>query len=288
MWAIVWRTIVKYSETDGEQRAASFAYYALFSLVPLTVMLISVGTKFLGNQAEATQTVLQMMGDYLPMDVTKQATVTDIVESFMRMRLGASIVSFPIVLWCSLRFFQSLVHGVNRAWGTKEYTWWRLPLKNLLMMLILASALLVGLVVPAVLTALAKAYQQRGSELGFDVAWFLKAIGIARFFLPPLLLFYALTLFYKFAPRRRTTVREVWIEALIVTTSLGALRGLFLIYTTRFAGFDVLYGAFGSVVALLMWIYLSGALIILGGCICAARSEIMGGLGDQAIPETER
>jgi len=38
--------------------------------------------------------------------------------------------------------------------------------------------------------------------------------------------------------------------------------------------FKSVYGTFGSVVALLMWIYLTGAVIILGGCFCAARAEI--------------
>ena len=47
---IIWRALVKYDETDGEQRAASFAYYAFFAMFPLILLLITIGTSFLGNQ----------------------------------------------------------------------------------------------------------------------------------------------------------------------------------------------------------------------------------------------
>lgn len=285
IWATIWRAGVKYTETDGEQRAAAFAYYALFALLPLTVLLITIGTRFLGDQAMATRVVFQLMADYLTIDPSTQASVQATVESFMRSRLGSGLISFAVVIWCALRFFQSLVTGVNKAWGTREYDWWRLPLKNLLMVTVLASALLIGIVTPAIINAVEQYYLEHRSLFDFDQGLGNQVLNLARWLLPPLLLFYALVLFYKFAPRRKTTVREVWIESLAVTLLLGGLQKLFLYYAGQIAQFNLVYGTFSSVVALLMWIYLTGATIILGGCFCAARSEITGGLADQAIPE---
>jgi Ca2+-transporting ATPase len=95
-------------------------------------------------------------------------------------------------------------------------------------------------------------------------------------------------MFYKFAPRRRTKLREVWLAALIVTLMLTVLKQLFLLYTTSIGDFNRLYGAFGSVVALLMWIYLSGSVIILGACISAAQFEINMHITDQSEPSTAR
>ena len=286
IWATVWRGLVKYDETDGEQRAASFAYYALFSLLPLTVLLIGIGSRFLGNRTQATNEVFRLMSEYLAVDVQSSTQVRKAVESFMDSRLGSGLISAAIVVWCALRFFQALVHGVNKAWGTKEYTWWRLPLKNLLMVAILTSALVIGVIAPAILNSIERFYQ--ASTAAFvDVGvgwWFFR---ILRWSLPPLLLFYALILFYKFAPRRKTTIREVWLEAIWVTLALAGLQRTFVWYLATFANFDV-YGAFGSVVALLMWIYFTGAVIILGGCFCAARSEIRAGLADQAEKEHAR
>jgi membrane protein len=275
IWATCWRALVKFHETDGEQRAASFAYYAFFSLIPLLVLLITIGSHFLGDQKQAAN------------DVDSASEVRTTVDSFMRSRLGSGIVSFLVVFWCAMRLFQALVHGVNKAWGTRELSWWLLPLKNLIMTAVLASALLIGIVAPAVIN---------GVEYYLDIQrtdWpIIKYVGqtvfwLVRSLLPPLLLFYGLFLFYLYAPRRKTTLREVWLEALWVTVALGGLRKLFVLYAGKAAKFGIVYGAFGSVVALLMWIYFTGILIILGGCFCAARAEIFRGLGDQSTPETE-
>ena len=60
------------------------------------------------------------------------------------------------------------------------------------------------------------------------------------------------------------------------------MQKLFIFYAGRVTNFNVLYGTFGSVVALLLWIYLTGTVIIAGGCLCAARAEVAQGISDQA------
>ncbi len=282
MWAVMWRTGVKFVETDGEHHAAAFAYYALFALLPLLVLLITFGTRFFGDRIEATNAIFDLLSQYIVVDLGSPEQVRATVETFMQSRLGSGLVSLGILTWCALKFFQSLVRATNRAWGTHEYSWWRLPLKNLLMVAVLASALLIGLVAPAMLNGFERYYVAHRDMFSFDFGLGGWVVHTARSLLPPLLLFYSLALFYKFAPRRKTTFREVWIEALLVTAALGGLQKLFVVYAGHVANFNVLYGTFGSVVALLLWIYLTGTVIIGGGCACAARAEISGGLADQS------
>jgi len=87
-------------------------------------------------------------------------------------------------------------------------------------------------------------------------------------------------MFYKYAPRRKTLFKEVWVSALLVTLLLQLLIKGFIFYAANFAKFGALYGTLGSVVAVLMWIYLSGSMIIFGGCLCAAQSEVLAGQGE--------
>ena len=280
IWAVLWRTGVKYVDTDGEQHAASFAYYALFSLLPLLVLLITLGTRFLGDREQATKEIFDLVSNFIVVDLGTSDQVRATVRSFMHSRLGSGLISFVILTWCSMRFSHSLVRAVNKAWGTHEYSWWRLPLKNLVMVSVVASALLIGLLVPAILNGFEKYYSMHRDLFSFDYGlggWVVKT---ARSLLPPLLLVYSLALFYKLAPQRKTTFREVWIEALLVTAALGGLQKLFVFYASRVSDFNVLYGTFGSVVALLLWIYLTGTVIIIGGCASAARSEIARGISE--------
>ena len=57
---------MRYDRTDGEQRAASFAYYAFFALFPLLVFVITIGTTLLGSQQRAEETMTGQILRYLP------------------------------------------------------------------------------------------------------------------------------------------------------------------------------------------------------------------------------
>lgn len=282
--AVTWRALVKYDETDGEQRAASFAYYAFFALFPLIILLITVVGNFLNDEALAAEKIIEQVRGYIPVEAGESNNVIRTINEVLKVpgRRSAGFIAFGIIAWSALRFFQGLVHGVNRAWGTKEYSWWRLPIKNLLMVAILASALFIGTMAPAVVNYLEYFYWKKSWQLGLDF-WFAGSFfQFCRFLVPPLVLFYGFSMFYKYAPRRRTTFREVWTAALFVTLGLNLLQWLFVLYTKNVANFNAVYGTFGSVVALLLWIYLSGSIIILGGCLSAAQYEINMQLTDQA------
>ena len=272
VWQILDRMISKYLEIDGELRAASFAYYAFFALFPLLLLFISLGALIWGDRSTVAGQVLGFLHDYIPSN--EQNLVESTVNGVLNSGWRAGAVALLALGWSSLRFFQALVHGVNRAWGTKEYSWWHLPLANLGMVAILGFTLLLGIVAPVVMKAI-ESYWASSGVVGYEVIEY--SVRMARWVFPSLILFFGLLMFYKYAPRRKTLVREVWISAVLVTVFLQLLQKGFVIYAVNFGKFNVLYGALGSVVAVLMWIYLSGSLIIFGGCLCAAQHEIIFG-----------
>jgi YihY family inner membrane protein len=274
VWTIIWLALCKYSETDGEQRAASFAYYAFFALFPLILLFISMASMFVHDPAAAASAIIDFVDDYIPVSPGEENIVTVTINGVLKSRSGAGIVAILGLMWSALRFFQALVRGVNKAWGTHEYPWWRLPFKNAAMVGIVASALLLGILAPTIMKYVEWYYWQLA--FGFGAQVMVIVFRVAKWLLSTLVLFYGFSMFFKFAPRRRTLFSEVWVASLFVTFSLQLLQSLFVLYVVSFAHFNRLYGTFGSVVALLMWIYLSGSIIILGGCLCAAQAEAAG------------
>ena len=285
VWAVIWRALVKYTETDGEQRAASFAYYAFFSLFPLILLLISIGTAFMDPDT-AAEKVVGFVSPYFPVEPGKANMVLNTINGVVKSRNSAGVIAFLVLAWSSLRFFQSLVRGVNKAWGTKEYSWWRLPLQNLIVVGIVAGALVLGIFVPPAIDLVEYYYWSESWTVGLDFAVAKNLFQFIRLIAPPLILFYGFSIFYRVAPQRRTRFREVWLAALLVTGGLGALQRLFVLYTTNITDFNRVYGALGSVVALLLWIYLSGSLIILCACISAAQWEVGLRITDQSERST--
>jgi len=287
-WNVLWRTLVKYNETDAEQRAASFAYYAFFSLFPLVLLLISIGTVILGDKELAMREVVHFVEKYIPVEPGRVSMVMVTINGVVSSRNSAGIISFFVLAWSAVRFFQSLVRGVNKAWGTKEYSWWRLPIQNLLVVGIVAGAIFLGMFAPPAIDVVEYYYWEDSWMVGLDFNFAGQIFSLLKFMVPALILFYGFSVFYRVAPRRHTRFREVWLAALFVTLGLQGLQRLFVLYTTNITDFNRLYGALGSVVALLLWIYLSGSLIILGGCLSASQWEINQHITDQSERSTAR
>jgi YihY family inner membrane protein len=281
---IAWEAVKTFSEIDGEQRAASFAYYALFSLVPLFALMLTVGSSIFDSQE-----VIRTVERFFPIGEPQQAFMWQMVASLEKSRGSVTLVSFAILIWCSLRFFQALVRGVNRAWHTVEIPWWQLPIKNLLMIAVLASALLIGLLAPALLQGakkIAVAFQDfLESHLpALNLDMLVGIFDLGRYALSGAVLFYSFILLYMLAPRRRVLFRQVWIPALLVTFTLQVCQNAFVNYLPRFVNYNAIYGTVGVMMLLMLWVYITGVVIFLGACLCSASAKIHG--GENAIPSS--
>ena len=159
--------------------------------------------------------------------------------------------------------------------------WWRLPLKSLVMLCITASAVLLGMAVP-VLMRMAHRWLFTAHSVG---SW---VYGIGSFFIPLVVVFFGLSLFYRLAPRRPTQFADVWAGALCATVLLRSSESLFVVYLRDYATLNAVYGAFGGIMALLMWIYVSGCIFIFGACLCASQAEIRTRASEQRRPLRSR
>jgi Ca2+-transporting ATPase len=201
---------------------------------------------------------------FMPLSRRDQQMIQNTVAGVLQARGQIGFIALLGLLWSSLGFFQALVSGVNQAWGGKALNWWKLPLKNLLMVGVLASALALGVIAPAILK-IVQVY------MAFAGAWIASAVSLAGVLIPTLVLFYGFLLFYKLAPRHTETIafKTIWLPALIVTALLQLCQQLFVFYSTHLTNFNAVYGTFGGVIALMLWTYFSGMVIIFGGCLCA-------------------
>jgi Ca2+-transporting ATPase len=188
------------------------------------------------------------------------------IAGAIKARPQAGAVSFVILVWLALQCFVTLICATNRAWGTAVYDWWRLPLKSLIFLAIMVSTVFLGVGVP-VLAKLAKDWLFPVDDFS---SW---VYALGSFLIPLLVMFLSLSLFYRLAPRRPTRFAEVWAAALCATALLQAAGSLFVIYLKNFTTLNAVYGAFGGIMALLLWIYLSGCIFIFGACLCACHPE---------------
>lgn len=265
-WAIFRLAARKFLRIDGTEWAGAFAFNAFFSLFPLMILLVTIASAVI-DRDQAGTAVIAYVETYVPISGDMQSYIFDTVAGVIEARRQAGAVAFIILAWVTLQCFTTLVSATNRAWGTAGYSWWRLPLKSLMLLGITAGAVLLSIGVPML--------AQMARDWLFPMNDFRSWVyTLLSFFIPLLVLFFGLSLFYRLAPRRSTRFSEVWVAALYATALLLAAENLFVIYLKHFATLNAVYGAFGGIMALLLWIYLSGSIFIFGACLSAAQAEV--------------
>lgn len=210
--------------------------------------------------------VIAYIENHVPITGEMQHYIFGTISGVITARGQAGAIALLMLIWAAMGFFATLIRTTNQAWGTETANWWRLPFKSLGFLLILVSLVLLGVVLPA----LAKMAQNWLFPVHDFAAW---VYGSGGYFVASLVVFFSLSLFYRLAPSRPTRFAEVWLAALCATALLQVAESLFLIYLKDFATLNAVYGAFGGIMALLLWIYLSGCIFIFGACLCAAQSE---------------
>jgi YihY family inner membrane protein len=264
-WRTLKRACARWAEEDGDQRAAAFAYYLLLSLLPLALLLVVAGSLFVERDV-AAQAIATLVNHYTPLTSEQERGVVTTIREWLNTRGKISLSVLPLLLWGAMKFLRTLIRTTNRIWHAPPYNWWRLPLKSLGLLGIMASAVLIGILLPAVAEL---AGQWFATHLAFP-RW---AYALIFQLIPGLVLFYGVIMIYRLAPSRPTRFSEVWVGALAATVALWLGQRLFLFYAANLANFNALYGALGGIVAFLLLLYLSSCVGVFGICLCAARAD---------------
>jgi Ca2+-transporting ATPase len=269
LWSIIGGAINGFFGMDGAQWAGAFAFNAFFSLFPLIVLLVTIASFFVDHD-RAGKEVIAYLESYVPMGGEMRGHIDDTITGVIKAREQAGVVALLILLWSALQCFATLICATNRAWGTEGYNWWRLPLRSLVLLGITAGAVLLGMMLP-VLLRMAETWLLPVNGMR---SWVYDLGGIL---LQLVEVFLSLSLFYMFAPRRRTRFAEVWGAALSATVLLGAVESLFVSHLQDFAALNAVYGTFGGIMALLLWVYVSGCVFVFGACLCAswAKAQVL-------------
>jgi Ca2+-transporting ATPase len=264
--AILGLAAKKFQLIDGTQRAGAFAFNAFFSLFPLMILLVTFVSSFIDRNIAAAE-VIAYIESYVPITGEMQDYIFTAISGVINSREKATTIASLVLVWTTIQCFTTLIVATNRAWGSEVYNWWRLPLKSLTLFGTTAAAVLFGMAVP-VLIRMTRGWLFPMHDFR---SW---VYDLGSFAIPLVVVFFGLCLFYRITPSRPTRFAEVWAAALCTTVLLRMGESLFVIYLQDVATLNAVYGAFGGIMALLLWIYVSGCVFIYGACLCAGQAEI--------------
>jgi len=283
-------TFAQWSEDKASRLAAALAYYTVFSLPPLLILVIAVAGVFLGEEAARGEVVSQLR-QFIGNDGANliETIITGASQSGVGSNLTASIISAGVLIFGATAVVIQLQDALNTIWEVTPRPGH--DLRNFIfnrmlsfgMVLGIAFLLLVSLILSAMLALLSKIF--------VDVLPSAEAIAavvdISLSFIVTTLLF---ALMFKYLPDARIAWGDVFIGA--VMTALLFTIGKFLIglYLGKSA-FGSTYGAAGSLVVLLAWIYYSAQILFFGAEFTQVYARRFGSKiipADYAVSVTER
>ena len=260
LWSLLKETIDAWVLDNVGRSAAALAFYMVFSLAPSLMIVVAVAGAFAGRLAARTELFHQIEVFVGP----RAASFLQILSEGARQGSGAAstVIGITLALFGATAVFVELQSSLNHIWHVEPksprfirrllYT----RLLSFLMVLGIGVLLLVALGVGAVLSA---AEHLVGGMLPLP-AIIVQSTGLLVSFVLMVLLFAAI---YKILPDVMICWKDVWVGATITAVLMAVGRVLITVYVAR-SSLRSVYGAAGSLVIVLLWVYYSAQIFLFG------------------------
>ena len=273
IWLLIKTTVIAWNDDYVASMGAALAFYTLFSIAPLLLIVLSVMGFVFGAEAargEIAQQLQNLMGEQSAL------TVQALLQNANKPSDGmvATIVGVLLLLIGATSVFGELQSALDRIWRAPE----RRPISGIIPFLrsrLLSFGMIFGigfiLMVSLIFNAALLVFSQWWS-VQFKWLIIINSVNLVFSFVMTTAMF---ALIYKYIPSVKIRWREVWLGALITAALFTVGKYLIGLYMTKSAVASS-FGAAGSVVALLVWVYYSAQIFLLGAEFTWAYSTLYG------------
>lgn len=262
IWELLKVTVSQWKQDQASLMAAALAYYTIFSLAPLLIIVIAIAGTVFGQAAEG-ELVTQMQGligkegAQLIQTALENASKFDLSQGIIPTLVNIGfLLSGATVVFVQLQKSLNLIWGVQPKPGNDIKHFLRKRLLSFSMVLVIAFLLLVSLVISTLLVIIG--HYLRDLVPGFTYLWqllnFLVAFGIVT------LLF---AMIFKILPDAKIAWIDVWMGAAITAVLFNIGKSVLGFYLGK-TSFASIYGAAGSLVIILTWVFYSAQILFLG------------------------
>jgi membrane protein len=262
-------------------RAAELSYYFLLALFPLLIFMTSAIGIVLGSDMGTRQQLFSYLARIMPPSAFQlvNETVLEVSQTSSGGKLSFGLLA---ALWAASNGMSAITDSLNATYDVEEQRpWWKQRLVaislTVTLSILIISALLLVIAGGHIGEGIANAY---GFGPAFSFGWKIVQWPIVLAFM-----MLAFALIYYFAPDLREQKWSWLTPGAAIGVALWLLVSLgFRIYLQFFDSYSKTYGSLGAVIILMLWLYFTGAAVLIGGEI---NSEIENAAAEQGEPEAK-
>jgi len=263
-----WRGVGELYNSEGLTHAASIAYYALLSLFPFLLLVLSI----LGSvtaDADARDAVIRFVFEYFPRQFD---FMTGQLDAFRGQTFRLGVGGLLVLTWASLGVFNAISSAIDHAWGVERRRSFLMHRLMSFLMMVSAGAIFILALILASLARIAESNWFWG--ILSQSPWLAWLSSVTANHGATALLICCVALLFYFIPNTEMRFRWVWPGA-IVTGLLwrGALSG-FSWYARDLAAWNAIHGSITTVVVFLFWVYISAVILLYGVEMTAAYARL--------------
>lgn len=263
-----WRGVGELYNSEGLTHAASIAYYALLSLFPFLLLVLSILGSVTSDPGDR-DAVVRFVFRYFPRQfdfVTRQ------LDAFSQQTVQLGIGGFLALLWASLGVFNAVSSAVNHAWGVERRRSFLMHRFISFLMMLSAGAIFI------IALALASVSRVAPTNWFWSLMersrWFVWLTHVTADYGATVLLIGCVALLFYFIPNTEMRFRYVWPGAIVTGLLWRAALSLFAWYARDLAAWNVVHGSIATVVVFLLWIYVSAVILLYGVEMTAAYARL--------------
>lgn len=268
--SVVAATFQHFFEDSCGTYAAAIAYYAIFSLVPLSIIVLSVFGLVVDREE-----IVDFVFEQVPLQDTAdvKANVNEIVHRAQEFSLASLSFGVITLLWSGTGIFAAVRRGLNAAsHRTTPRPYWRAKLLDFAFVPVLGLLIVLALALSAVAQV---AIERAGSIGGLDLNTN-EAIRLVSYAVPAMFTFAMFTVLYRVVP----TVPPLWAEALagafFATVLFETAKNIYaaVFAMTPFSTDTAIYASFGTALAFLLWMFINASILLLGAEFARALAAV--------------
>lgn len=282
VWLLLKGTVLSFINSRASMLAAALAFYTMLSLAPIIAITVVVVGVVLGEEA-ARGEIADRFSDMLGPAAAKQVQLAINTANNSGSGLATTLISIALLIFGATAAFNMLQVALDTVWNTADLrasgVWGALKsrLVALLLVLLVGAGILASVIASGVVQGLV-AYLPEGDGLP---AW-VNVVDWLQMAVSFLLLTGIFSLLYRVLPAKRPKWRDVWAGG-VFTAALFTVGKDFIVGYVGRTGSSSAYGAAGSLAAVLLWMYYSSLIFLVGASFAHEWARQFGSLCDDPV-----